>query len=144
MFAGMGSLARVGIFWRLLTGVRRHARVWLQWVALAVVFALIEHVYADLQSYLTLTANANALLSALLVKVGLELTIVLYALWLLYATFLRQEKQEVIVSTEAPKHSASPNNDAVMHLPSKLVYSPKKRADLVREKLRQQVAQRQQ
>jgi hypothetical protein len=141
MLRGIGSLARMGVLLHIATGFRRHARVWLQWLALTVVFALIEHVYSDVQAYLTLAADTTALLFALLIKTGLELCIVFYALWLLYAAFLRQPRVD-----DTPSVASIPSKDAaessVLSSPS-TAQSPKKRADLVREKLRAQVMQKQ-
>jgi hypothetical protein len=73
--------------------------------------------------------------------VNLELCIVSYALWLLYAAFLRQPRVDDTPSV-AGISSKDATESSVLSLPS-AAQSPKKRADLVREKLRVQVAQKQ-
>ncbi len=142
MLRGIGSLARMGVLLHIANGFRRHARVWLQWLALAVVFAVIEHFYSDVQGYLNLAADTTALLFALLIKIGLELLIVFYALWLLYSAFLRQPRVDH-KSSDTNNSSTDKSESPVPSLPL-VGHSPRRRADLVREKLREQVAQKHQ
>jgi len=146
MLRGIGSLARWGILFHIASAFRRHARVWLQWIVLALLFVLIEHFYGDVQDYLTLASDTAALLSALMIKIGLEFGVVFYALWLLYVTFLRHPHASNETEQSTSDSRINTSNDVVTPTDTTdmLVHSPKKRADLVREKLREQVAQKQQ
>lgn len=135
MFQGLGSIVRIGLLLTVINRVRQYTRIWLQLFGLFVSFALIEHFYTDLVSYLTFVGNAQALLIVLLAKITIEILISCYALWLVYAQVFRIPNQQSKSVISGSKNVL----DAVEPSP----FVPRHQVKRVREKLASQQQTRQ-